>query len=109
MSAKVVPLPRLPHPGSLMKIIRRLATEGKVDFAFHAFERSDERDIALPDALAVLRQGEIEGEIVAGNSPGEWKCKVTDTALGSSRSIGVVVVVVREPRLFIVTVEWEDT
>jgi hypothetical protein len=109
MSAKVVPLPRkVPHPGDLMKIIRRLATEGKVGFSPHALERSDERDIDLPDALAVLRQGEINGEIEAGNSPGEWKCKVTDTAQGSSRSIGVVVVVVKEQRLFIITVEWED-
>ena len=91
-----------------MKIIRRLATEGKVGYSLHAFERSDRRDIDLPDALAVLRQGEIKGEIVAGNSPGEWKCKVTDPAEGSSRSIGVVVVVVREQGLFIVTVEWED-
>jgi len=100
-------LSRVPHPG--VEIIRRLATEANVGYSLRAFERSDERDIDLLDALAVLRQGEIEGEIVAGNSPGEWKCKVTDTALGSSRSIGVVVVVVREPRLFIVTVEWEDT
>jgi Domain of unknown function (DUF4258) len=91
-----------------MKIIRRLATGGRVGFSPHAFERSDQRDIDLPDALAVLRQGEIKGGIVAGNSPGEWKCKVTSTALGSSRSIGVVTVVIREKRLFIVTVEWED-
>jgi hypothetical protein len=105
----VVRLPRkAPHPGNLMEVIRRLATEGRVGYPRHAFERSDERDIDLPDALAVLRQGEIEGEIVAGSRPGEWKCEVTATARGSSRSIGVDVVVVREQRLFIVTVEWED-
>jgi hypothetical protein len=105
----VVPLPRkAPHPGDLMKIIRRLATNGRVGFSPHAFERSDQRNIDLPDALAVLRQGEIKGDIVAGNSPGEWKCKVTGTALGSSRSIGVVTVVIRDQRLFIVTLEWED-
>ena len=99
-------MPRVPHSG--MEIIRRLATEANVGYSLRAFERSDERDIDLLDALAVLRQGEIEGEIVAGNSLGEWKCKVTGKAPGASRSIGVVVVVVRERRLFIVTIEWED-
>ncbi len=109
MSA-VVPLPRkVPHPGDLMKIIRRLAIEGKVEFSFHAFyERSEERGIDMPDALKVLREGMIKGNIVPGNDPGEWKCKVADKAEGSSRSIGVVVVVIRQQRLRIVTVEWED-
>ncbi len=92
-----------------MKIIRRLAGEGKVGYSFHAFhERSEERDIDLQDALAVLREGMIKDDIVPGNNPGEWKCKVVDTPEGSSRAIGVVVVVIRQQRLLIVTVEWED-
>ena len=73
-------MPRVPHSG--MEIIRRLATEANVGYSLRAFERSDERDIDLLDALAVLRQGEIEGEIVAGNSLGEWKCKVTGIPWG---------------------------
>jgi hypothetical protein len=109
MSAKVVPLPRkAPHPGDLMKIIRRLAGDGQVGFSSHAFDRSEERGIDLPGALAVLRFGEIKGEIAAGERADEWKCKVTDTVEGSSRSIGVVVIVVGQQRLLIVTVEWED-
>jgi len=98
-----------PHPSDLMKIIRRLANEGKVSYSFHAFhERSEERGIDMQDALAVLREGMIKGEVVPGNNPGEWKCKVVDTPYGSSRSAGVVVVVIRQQRLLIVTVEWED-
>jgi hypothetical protein len=98
-----------PHPGDLTKVIRRLATEGQVAYSFHAFhERSDERNIDMQDALAVLRHGMIKGEIIAGNNPGEWKCKVVDTLDRSSRAIGVVIVVMRSERLLIVTVEWED-
>jgi Domain of unknown function (DUF4258) len=109
MSAEVVPLPRrVSHPGDLMKIIRRLAGEGQVGFSSHAFDRVEERGITLPDAIAVLRYGDIKGEIVAGEGADEWKCKVTDTVEGSSRSIGVVVVVIGQQRLLIVTVEWED-
>ena len=62
----------------------------------------------MPDALAVLRNGMIKGDIVPGNSPGEWKCKVVDKREGSSRSIGVVTVVIGQQRLLILTVEWED-
>jgi hypothetical protein len=92
-----------------MKVIRRLAGEGAVSFTTHAFDRSEERGINLPDALAVLRNGMIKGDIAAANGPGEWKCKVVDKLEGSSRWIGVVTVVIEgRGRLLILTVEWED-
>ena len=66
----------------------------------HIFDRSEQRDIDVPDAIEVLRLGEIEGPIEPGINPGEWKCKVTTKLDKSSR---------RLEHLFLVTVEWEDT
>jgi hypothetical protein len=92
-----------------MKVIRRLAEAGAVSFSYHAFhERSEERGIDMPDALTVLKQGMIRGDVVPGNGPGEWKCKVVDKLDDSSRWIGVVTVVIHDVRLLVVTVEWED-
>ena len=50
----------------------------------------------------------IDGAIVAGKKSGEWKCKVIRKAERSARWIGVVTVVIRDERLFVLTVEWED-
>jgi hypothetical protein len=98
-----------PHPGLLRARIRDLAAAGAYSYRLHAFERREERDIDIQDALAVLRCGEIAGPVVAGENAGEWKCKVTGKPeLSSSREVGVVVVVVRNNRLYLVTVEWED-
>lgn len=97
-----------PHPGALMKRIRELAKEGAVSWRTHVFERSEQRDIDINDALAVLRLGEIEGPIEPGINPGEWKCKVTAKPDTTSRRLGVALVVIRNERLFLVTVEWED-
>jgi hypothetical protein len=58
--------------------------------------------------LRVLRGGDIRGLIEAGKAKGEWKCKVVMNLKGS-REIGVVTIVVNGQRLFIKTVEWEDT
>jgi hypothetical protein len=103
-------LPRkTPHPGDLIKLIRRLAAAGAVGFSYHAFdERSEERGIDISDALLVLKNGMIKGKIRPGAKTGEWKCKVVDRIEGSSRWLGVVTVVIGERRLFIVTLEWED-
>lgn len=67
----------------------------------------DERDITTLDALRVLAMGDIVGDITAGNYPGEWKCKVVERRKGA-RDIGVATIVVKEQRIFIKTVEWED-
>jgi hypothetical protein len=109
--SQVVPMPRKPpKPGELIKVIHRLAEAGAVGFSAHAFrDRSEARGIDFPDALAVLKRGYISGEIEPGINIGEWTCKVIDKAEKSSRWIGVPVVVIRNARLLIITVEWEDT
>jgi hypothetical protein len=89
--------------------IAGLAAAGAVSFSAHAFaERSPQRSIDINEALRVLKLGDIEGPVEPGVNAGEWKCKVVARAERSSRRIGVVTVVIRNARLLIVTVEWED-
>jgi hypothetical protein len=98
-----------PRPGVLIQLIRQLAADGKVAWSDHAFdERSTERSIRPLDALNVLRFGDIEGKIVAGKKPGEWRCLVRRPVGWSPREVGVATVVMRKDRLLIVTVEWMD-
>jgi hypothetical protein len=110
MTAQVVPLPRkAPHPGDLIKVIRKLVEKGAFGFSYHAFDvRGVERAIDIQDALAVLRQGIIKGDVVPGKGAGEWKCKVVDKLDDTFRWLGVVTVVIKNERLFVLTVEWED-
>ena len=58
-------------------------------------------------AVEVLRKGDVKGDIEAGKNPGEWKVKVVKQIKGR-REIGVIVLIMRQSRLFIKTVEWED-
>jgi hypothetical protein len=108
---QVVPMPRKPpHPGELLKTIRRLVNEGAVGFSTHAFEdRSGPRSLDFTDALDILRHGFIKGDITPGFNAGEWKCKIVGKLDKSSRWVGVPVVVVRDKHVLITTVEWEDT
>jgi hypothetical protein len=92
-----------------MSLIRELAANGAYEWNKHVRERFGQRDIDIHDAAEVLRLGEIEGTIEPGINPGEWKCKVTAKPDKSSRRLGVAVVVLPNDRLFLVTVEWEDT
>lgn len=87
--------------------IRELAVQGKVAFSSHALERMDQRGISDLQVERALRSGEIRGEVVPGNGAGEWKCKVVEKIKGQ-REIGVVTLVLRNARLLIKTVEWED-
>jgi hypothetical protein len=102
------PQPKPPHPGKLMARIRELAKSGAYSWGDHVFERSGQRDIDVTDAISVLKLGEIEGAITPGENPDEWKCKVTGRIDGSTREVGVVVVVIQNNHLFLITVEWED-
>jgi hypothetical protein len=103
----VTPMPRKPpHPGALMAQIRKLAEQGAYSYGPHVFDRRDERDIDINDALYVLRIGEIDGPIEPGINPGG---KVTAKPQGSDRALGVALVVIRSEELFFMTVEWEDT
>ena len=75
--------------------------------AVFALDQMDARGITRLDALRVLRVGDIVGEIEAGKSVGEWKCKIVERRK-RARDVGVATIVVRAQRLFIKTVEWED-
>lgn len=87
--------------------IHELAEQGEVSFSDHAYERMDERSISDVQVIRVLKTGEIRGDIEPGNRNGEWKCKIVERVKGM-REIGVATVVIRNARLFIKTVEWED-
>lgn len=97
-----------PRPDELLKRIRALAQDSKnVGFSLHAEDRMEERGISDLDALRVLRTGDISGDISPGNNEGEWKCKIVAPMKGR-REIGVVVLTIRNRRLRVKTVEWED-
>ena len=103
---KVVPL--RPDSAKIHATIRRLATEDRyVYLSTHAKERMGLRMITRVDVIRVLRSGHIDGPIVLGNNPGEWKCKVVANVKGS-RDIGVVTLVIGGDKLLVKTAEWED-
>jgi hypothetical protein len=58
-------------------------------------------------AIEVLRGGCVKGDIEPGQQPGEWKLKIAKTIKGR-REAGVAVLIIREQRLLVKTVEWED-
>jgi hypothetical protein len=98
-----------PRPEVLLQTIRRLSAAGKVSYVDHSLlERMPERGFDVLDVKHVLKKGRIVGEIERGAKTGEWKAKVVGWLDGTTRNMGVVVVVVREQRLLIVTTEWED-
>lgn len=66
-----------------------------------------EREISDEIALDVLRNGDPTGDVELGRSPGEWKLKISKPIKGR-RQVGVVAVVIRDRRLLVKTVEWED-
>ena len=97
-----------PRLNDLHAAIRRIAEEDRqVYLSRHACERMDLRAITRIDVVRVLCRGHIDGEVVAGNNAGEWKCKVIANVRGS-RDIGVVTLVIGGDKLFVKTVEWED-
>lgn len=102
------PIPFKPPRAFLEKRIRALAADDdQITWANHAFDRSDERDITIGDALAILRHGYLDDYIEAGNGPSEWKGKMT-MKLKGRREAGVVVIVIKDRELFVKTVEWEN-
>ena len=97
-----------PRPETLRTLVHKLALNtGNIGWGKHAQERMLLRGITDKYALDTLRNGMPKGEIVAGQNPGEWKMKMTHRAKGR-REVGVVVITVRNERLFVKTVEWED-
>lgn len=67
----------------------------------------EERDIPIRIALNVLRGGSVFGPIEPGQMQGEWRAKLV-MAVKGRRDVGVVVLLVKENRIFVKTVEWED-
>lgn len=97
-----------PRPAALEKRIHELAKDSsKVGFKSHAGERQDLRDITDDMAFDVLRTGHLRGDISPGKFEGEWKCKMVKRMKGT-REVGVVTIVVKNERLLVKTVEWED-
>jgi hypothetical protein len=97
-----------PNPKYAIEIVRRLALETRnVAWSTHALARMQERDITDEIALDVLRNGYLASDIERGLNPGEWKIKVAKQIKGR-RQVGVVVLIIREFRLLVKTVEWED-
>lgn len=97
-----------PRPHILIGLIRKLVLQGEVSFADHADEREEYREIDDDDVLKVIELGDIEGEIVQGKRPGEWRCCVVGRPHWAERDVGVVTVVIRMREVLIVTVEWMD-
>lgn len=97
-----------PRPEVLLATIRKLSKERRIGWLDHADERLVERGFDTFDVFNTLEKGFIVGPIEAGKKEGEWKTKVVDVPEGTTRKMGVVPIVVREQRLLIKTVEWED-
>lgn len=102
----ILPLRQQPH--TFLRTVRAIAEDTKkILWSAHSRERFAERDIAIRMALDVIRKGEIRGDIVSGKFPGEWKAKIAYPIPGR-REVGVVIILVKETRIFVKTVEWED-
>lgn len=95
------------RPNRAEERIRRSARESvNVIVGGHARERMLERGIDDIDVLRTLRTGGIVGEPEPAEH-GEWKCKMVQRKGG--RDVGVITIILRTGKLFVVTVEWEDT
>jgi hypothetical protein len=103
---------RPPSPEALLATIKRLSVERKISYLDHGGERFEDRfkdqGFDVFDMHYVLESGGLDGKIEPGKREGEWKVKMVAVPDGTSRKMGVVPIVVREERLLIKTVEWED-
>jgi Domain of unknown function (DUF4258) len=102
------PVPFKPRPETLRDLVHRLASDtDNISWSTHAQERMYERGLTDKMAIEVLQKGDCKGEVEAGAKPGEWKLKLVRRVKGK-REAGVVVLTVRNARLFVKTAEWED-
>jgi hypothetical protein len=98
----------VPSARTIEALVHQLAKSTEnISWSDHALERMEERDISDVVAVEVLRRGTSEGAIEQGKNVGEWKIKMTMPVKGR-REVGVVVLTVRNARLYVKTVEWED-
>lgn len=96
------------RPGDAEARVHALAVDtSNIRWSRHARDRMEERGIDDTDALRALQRGHCLEDPVPGKGQGEWKVKMVWEVRGS-RDIGVVTIIMREGRLRVVTVEWED-
>lgn len=96
------------RPNEFIERVRFLASDTRfVGWSRHARDRMAERGISIRVALTVIREGHVAGPIEPGTSRGEWKAKIVRNVKGR-RDVGVVVLLIRNNRLLVKTVEWED-
>lgn len=87
--------------------IREAASKTEnVIFSDHATERMEERGITDAQIYEVLRSGQV-ADPPELTKFGEWKCKMIKQLRGG-REIGVVTIILKNGKLFLKTVEWED-
>jgi len=108
--SKVVKLRRVLTAKQAEILIQKIATEtpNKIIYSNHATARMEERGITIRDTLSVLRKGDVFKIPTVGKNEGEWKCEISRHVRGSNREIGVVTLIIKEERLFVVTVQWID-
>jgi hypothetical protein len=99
---------KAPPPNALLELIRDLSRQRRIGYLDHSQERLAERGFDVFDVYQTLENGHFADDIKAGANEGEWKVKIVDTPEGTSRKMGVVTIVVKDKRLLIKTVEWED-
>lgn len=98
----------IPSTRAMEVMVHQLAqSTDNISWSDHALERMEEREISDVVAVEVLRHGTLEGAVEPGKNAGEWKAKMTMPVKGR-REVGVVVLTVRNARLYVKTVEWED-
>lgn len=103
-----MPASKPPRPEVIRDHIHRLAADtANIAWSTHALQRMTQRDIVDRVAIEVLRKGSVQGSIEAGANRGEWKVKMVREVRGR-REVGVVVTNIRNKRLLVITVEWED-
>ena len=102
----VLPLRQRPHV--FLRLVYELAEDSKnIAWSAHSRDRFTERDITIRMAVSVLRNGQIRGDIIPGKHAGEWKAKMCFPIPGR-REVGVAMILIKEKRIFVKTVEWED-
>lgn len=102
----ILPLRQRPH--IFLSLVHDLAQDSKnIAWSAHARKRFSGRDISNRMAVTVLRNGQIKGDIVPGKMAGEWKAKLFFPIPGR-REVGVAMILIKEQRIFVKTVEWED-
>lgn len=97
-----------PRGETFLRRVQELAANtANIKWSLHARDRMEERGIPNRVALTVLRKGVLRGEITPGNNRGEWRAKIV-RAVHGRREVGAVVILVRDTRILVKTVEWED-